>query len=89
MKRNPKKYANYHRDVKRAVNSMDDCFDFMQEPLYGFRTQIMTRKSCGNFGISCNIFNRRSGNTERQSGNDFSSEAPTDCRVERDEDCVL
>ena len=29
--------------VKREINSMDDCFDEMQEPLYGFRHSIYIR----------------------------------------------
>ena len=27
--------------VKREINSMDDCFDEMQEPLYGFRHGLL------------------------------------------------
>ena len=27
--------------VKREINSMDDCFDDMQEPLYGFRHGLL------------------------------------------------
>ena len=29
--------------VKREINSMDDCFDEMQEPLFGFRHSIHIR----------------------------------------------
>ncbi len=38
-----------YRRPKRAakiIDSMDDCFDFMTEPLYGFRTLITSEKAC-------------------------------------------
>ena len=40
--------------VKRAVDSIDDCFEGMTEPLYGVRTKITFEKACGSFGIPCN-----------------------------------
>merc|ERR1719189_2156402 len=48
-----KKMKNHGHLVKRTVNSMDDCFDWMQEPLYGFRTKITFEKPCGNDGQDC------------------------------------
>ena len=65
------------KNIKRAVNSMDDCFDFMSEPLYGFRTQITTKKSC--LDRTCDMVDNTS--QRRQSGDEFSSEAPPDCRI--------
>ena len=29
-----------------SVNSMDDCFDFMSEPEYGFRTNVTVMQMC-------------------------------------------
>ena len=56
---------------------MDDCFDWMSEPLYGFRTQITTEEPC--FDYACD----RVVNTlkRRQSGYEFSSEAPHHCHI--------
>ena len=62
-----KKMKKHGYLVKRAVNSMDDCFEAMSEPLYGFRTKITFEKSCGTFGLACNNFSQdKSGFESRQ-----------------------
>ena len=35
----------------RAVNSMDDCFDFMDEPLYGIRINVSQEVECSGLGF--------------------------------------
>ena len=40
-----------HNFVKRAVDSMDDCFDFMDEPLYGLRVNISQEVNCTGLGL--------------------------------------
>ena len=40
-----------HNFVKRAVDSMDDCFDFMDEPLYGLRVNISQEVNCSGLGL--------------------------------------
>ena len=69
--------------VKRAVNSMDDCFDTIDEPLYGFRTKVTSEKTCRVFGTSCDITKaiKESILQERQTGEEFQSDAPKDCRI--------
>ena len=66
------------KNIKRAVDSMDDCFDFMSQPLYGFRTEINFNQTCSDNVCATNL------NTileSRQSGDEFASEAPPDCRI--------
>ena len=38
--------------VKRAVDSMDDCMEFLSEPLYGFRANVTFMQACG----SCPVY---------------------------------
>ena len=33
--------VDYHLRMKRKVDSLDDCFDDLEEPLYGFRTKVI------------------------------------------------
>ena len=66
--------------VKRAVNSIDDCFEGMTEPLYGIRTKITFVKACGTFGLACNNFSENRFQ-KRQTGESFKSDAPLDCRT--------
>ena len=40
-----------HNFVKRAVDSMNDCFDFMDEPLYGLRVNISQEVNCTGLGL--------------------------------------
>ena len=54
---------------------MDDCFEFMSEPTYGFSTQITFE--C--LGSACDSF--VDPIQKRQSGDEFASEAPPDCRI--------
>ena len=89
------------------MNSMDDCFEFMGEPEYGFRVNVTVTQECQDgpdSPDSCrNIDTKRvdlseSDNTinivgrsynsdrfqsafDRQTGQEFSSDAPVDCRV--------
>ena len=76
--------------VKREINSMDDCFDFMEEPLYGFRVNITQEIECSKLGSECgmpsnmtvieNLVENQIAES-RQTGEAFSSEAPPDCRI--------
>ena len=76
-------YSDHYGIVKRAVNSMDDCFDTMDEPLYGFRTKITSKKTCGAFGTNCDVSKavKESILQERQTGEEFRSDAQLDCRI--------
>ena len=77
-----KKMKKHGYLVKRAVNSMDDCFEAMYEPLYGFRTKITFEKACGTFGIACNNFRENEDEFQsRQTNEEFRTNAPTDCRT--------
>ena len=81
-KQNNKKYP--HQIIKRAVDSLDDCFDTMSEPLYGFRTKISTEKNCEIEGANCDVSNatkNKSAFQKRQTGEEFRSDAPPDCRT--------
>jgi len=76
-----------HNFVKRAVDSMDDCFGFMDEPLYGLRVNISQEVNCTGLGDDCGINEFQSSNNSdtrfavRQTGEEFRSEAPPDCRI--------
>ena len=72
---------NHGYRVKRAVDSIDDCFEGMSEPLYGVRTKITFEKACGTFGIACNNSEDRNRFQKRQTGEKFKSDAPLDCRT--------
>ena len=77
-------FFSYHYGIiKRAVNSMDDCFDMMDEPLYGFRTKVTSEKICGAVGTNCDFTKtiKESILQERQTGEEFQSDAPKDCRI--------
>ena len=82
--------SSYRFLVKREINSMDDCFDFMEEPLYGFRVNVTQEIECSQLGPDCGmpsnltVRNNLSVNQfaeSRQTGEAFSSEAPPDCRI--------
>ena len=68
-------YIAMHRSkkyVKRAViNSLDDCFDFISEPLYGFRVNVTFK--CLNNGW-CTFWAADDKNGE------FTPDAPPECR---------
>ena len=81
---------SYRVLVKREINSMDDCFDFMEEPLYGFRVNVTQEIECSQLGPDCGMpsnltvrENLRDNQIaeSRQTGEAFSSEAPPDCRI--------
>ena len=44
-----------HRLIKREVDSMNDCFDFMEEPLYGFRVNVTQEIECSKLGPNCGM----------------------------------
>ena len=62
---------------------MDDCFDMMDEPLYGFGTKVTSEKTCGAFGTTCDISKvvKERILQERQTGEEFRSNAPLDCCI--------
>ena len=82
--------SSYRVLVKREINSMDDCFDFMEEPLYGFRVNVTQEIECSQLGSECgmpsnmtvieNLVENQIAES-RQTGEAFSSEAPPDCRI--------
>ena len=80
-------YSNHydHQLIKRAIDSFDDCFDFIDEPLYGFRVNISMEFPCPGEGANCDIQNLlRRSDTQfqvRQTGENFRSDAPPDCRL--------
>jgi hypothetical protein len=81
-KKNKKKYP--HGIIKRAIDSLDDCFDTMNEPLYSFWTKINTEKNCEIEGVNCDVSNatkNKSAFQKRQTGEEFCSDAPPDCRI--------
>ena len=57
---------------------MDDCFDFIDEPLYGFRTLLTTQKFCFENDTEC--FQTQSIRFQDRQTQDFFSEAQPDCR---------
>ena len=84
-------YNFKHNLVKRAINSMDDCFDFIDEPLYGFRVNITKETQCSELGPDCGMnstktnfqqYTLRKQIQARQTGESFGSDAPPDCRVQ-------
>jgi hypothetical protein len=82
---------------------MDDCFDFIEEPLYGFRVYVTQEIQCSELGPDCglnknsrladNAIDRWQRNSSknpnrkenqfvvRQTGENFRSDAPPDCRI--------
>ena len=49
-------YLSDHILVKRAIDSMDDCFDFIEEPLYGFRVNVTQEIQCSELGAKYLVF---------------------------------
>ena len=75
-------YHDYHYGKREVINSLDDCFDSIGEPLYGFRTLLSTQKFCLGSDFNClqTSSPRNPGFQSRQT-EEFSSEGPADCRV--------
>ena len=69
----------YHYGKREVINSLDDCFDFIGEPLYGFRTLLSTEKFC--FGNDFNCLQSTSIGIQARQTEEFVSEAPADCRL--------
>ena len=45
------KYNEFkHKLIKRAVDSMDDCIEGLEEPLFGFRVNITQEIQCSALG---------------------------------------
>ena len=44
-----------HHLIRREIDSMNDCFEFMEEPLYGFRVNITQEIECSKLGPNCGI----------------------------------
>ena len=96
-------YLSDHILVKRAIDSMDDCFDFIEEPLYGFRVNVTQEIQCSELGPDCglnensrlenigidrwqrsslkNPIRKENQFDVRQTGENFRSDAPPDCRI--------
>jgi len=84
-----------HPRQKRDYSSYTDCFGDVEEPLYGFRTRVtLAENSPCTLGVTCrgvpgldasfdgeNGLDRADEAVERQTGEEFFSEAPSDCRV--------
>ncbi len=80
---------NYYYEYEDLdVDSYDDCFDDIPEPLYGFRVRVklIEDQVCDLETTCIATANRTSSTTfntaqERQTGEAFASDAPPDCRV--------
>jgi len=74
-----------HHFIKREIDSMNDCFEFMEEPLYGFRVKVTQEIECSKLGPNCGMPSNSTDKDNqfdvRQSGENFSSDAPPDCRI--------
>ena len=44
-----------HHFIKREIDSMNDCFEFMEEPLYGFRVNVTQEIECSKLGPNCGM----------------------------------
>ena len=44
-----------HHLIRREIDSMNDCFEFMEEPLYGFRVNVTQEIECSNLGPNCGM----------------------------------
>ena len=44
-----------HRLITREIDSMNDCFEFMEEPLYGFRVNVTQEIKCSKLGPNCGM----------------------------------
>ena len=72
-------YHDYHYGKREVVNSYDDCFDDIDEPLYGIRIEVRPDpKFCRGDDFRC--FGTRDFLQSRQ-GEEFFSEGPPDCRL--------
>ena len=72
-------YHDYHYGKREVVNSFDDCFDDIDEPLYGIRVEVRpNQKFCRGDDFGC--FGARDFFQSKQ-GEEFFSEDPPDCRL--------
>jgi hypothetical protein len=88
--------SGYYDYYDPEVNSLDDCFDDVSEPLYGFRVQVMLKEdepcvlnetcltSDGQLPTNVTLSSQEDDSSSfhsRQTGEEFSSDAPPDCRT--------
>ena len=90
--RRPGDFPNFDDINEGKVNSREDCFNDIPEPLYGFRTKVtlVDNEPC-ELGVTCdqngNRIQRRvdhwqkAWQYDRQTGEEFVSGAPPDCRT--------
>ena len=85
-------YNEFKRDEDIfEVDSLDDCFDDVSEPLFGFRTQLMlTENEPCDINVDCQVGNSTQTSNDnndsskffrRQTGEEFSSDGAPSCRV--------
>ncbi len=76
--------AHYEFEEDYTVDSYDDCFDDIPEPLYGFRVRVMLKENeyC-ELESTCIVKSNRTSTRadDRQTGEEFASDAPPDCRL--------
>ena len=81
-------FPNFDELNAGKVNySAEDCFNDMPEPLYGFVTKVtlVDNEPC-ELGVTCDqdankIQRRKAWQFDRQTGEEFVSGAPPDCRT--------
>ena len=79
-----------HYGKREVINSLDDCFDFIDEPLYGFRTLVSTEKFCLGNDLNCLQTSSSTIGIQSRQTEEFVSEAPADCRLTltQNQNCV-
>ena len=79
-----------HYGKREVINSLDDCFDFIDEPLYGFRTLVSTEKFCLGNDLNCLQTSSSTIGIQSRQAEEFVSEAPADCRLTltQNQNCV-
>ena len=85
-----KSFPNFDVQNRFQINSYEDCFDDIQEPLYGFRTRVrsVNNEPC-EINVSCDFNGNKLGGfahhyrKKRQTGEEFFSDAAPDCRTNR------
>ena len=83
----PGDFPNFDELNAGKVNSAEDCFNDIPEPLYGFVTKVtlVDNEPC-ELGVTCDqngnkIQRRKAWQFDRQTGEEFVSGAPPDCRT--------
>ena len=75
----------------RDTDSLDDCFDYIEEPSYGFRVNITQEIPCSELGEDCGMNSTKTDISTshkslkqfkvRQTWEEFASDAPLDFRI--------